>query len=378
VRCGAFAIAALLLVVGAARSGVSGEAAGQAVAGPRTAQLSQSGSVRRGSSCAITTRERVVAIGDVHGAYGPFVDILRAAGLIDGRDRWSGGRALLVQTGDVLDRGADSRRVLDLLQRLESEAASAGGAVHALLGNHEAMRIMRDLRYVSREEYAAFRSPDSETLRQRYYDVLLEGQSARAREADRDFDEPAFRREFLAAIPPGFVEMQIAFEATGAYGRWLRERDTMIRVNDVVFVHGGLTRDVAALGCEAVNATVRSELSAMLPLDDPRLTKTLSVGADGPLWHRGLVAEGSTMTSEEVDDILGRLDARTIVVGHTVAEGLRIRQRHEDRVVQIDTGMLGGTFYPGGLASALEIHNGIFTAIYEDRRQVLFERRAGS
>src|SRR5262245_13373628 len=67
--------------------------------------------------CNIQTTERVVAIGDVHGAYDPFVALLRATGLTDGRGRWTGGRAILVQTGDVVDRGPDSRRVLDLLRR---------------------------------------------------------------------------------------------------------------------------------------------------------------------------------------------------------------------------------------------------------------------
>src|SRR5688500_18647933 len=62
------------------------------------------------STCDLQTSERIVAVADVHGAHDRFVSILRAAGLIDGRERWSGGRAILVQTGDVLDRGADSRR----------------------------------------------------------------------------------------------------------------------------------------------------------------------------------------------------------------------------------------------------------------------------
>ena len=81
------------------------------------------------SPCDIRTSERVVAVGDVHGAYAQFAAILRAAVLIDGRDRWIGGRAILVQTGDVLDRGSDSRRALDLLRRLEREAAQARGRV---------------------------------------------------------------------------------------------------------------------------------------------------------------------------------------------------------------------------------------------------------
>ena len=72
---------------------------------------------KSGAPCEITTQERVVAVGDIHGGYDAFVAILREAQLLDRRDRWIGGRAVLVQTGDVLDRGADSRKALDLLRR---------------------------------------------------------------------------------------------------------------------------------------------------------------------------------------------------------------------------------------------------------------------
>jgi Calcineurin-like phosphoesterase len=85
------------------------------------------------ASCGIDGVDRIVAVGDVHGAYDRFVEILQTAGLVDNRQRWSGGRAHLVQLGDALDRGPDSRKVLDFLRRLEGEAAAAGGAVHALL-----------------------------------------------------------------------------------------------------------------------------------------------------------------------------------------------------------------------------------------------------
>src|SRR5688572_28492471 len=110
--------------------------------------VAATGNVSRGqtadNSCDVTTTERVVAIGDVHGAHDQFVAILRAAGLIDGRSRWRGGRAILIQTGDVFDRGTDSRKSVDLLRRLERDARSAGGRVIALMGNHEVMRLVGD------------------------------------------------------------------------------------------------------------------------------------------------------------------------------------------------------------------------------------------
>ncbi|HEY6552872.1 MAG TPA: metallophosphoesterase, partial [Vicinamibacteria bacterium] len=111
-----------------------------------------------------TKVDRVVAVGDIHGDYDQFVTVLRDAGLVDGQLAWSGGRAHLVQTGDRIDRGPDSRKVMDLLMRLEKEAKKASGAVHSLLGNHEAMNVLGDFRYVTPEEFAAFETPNSQRL----------------------------------------------------------------------------------------------------------------------------------------------------------------------------------------------------------------------
>jgi hypothetical protein len=77
-----------------------------------------------------TDVERVVAFADVHGAYAELVALLREAGVVDGGLRWSAGKTHVVSTGDLLDRGADSRKVMDLLMRLQGEAARAGGRLH--------------------------------------------------------------------------------------------------------------------------------------------------------------------------------------------------------------------------------------------------------
>lgn len=323
------------------------------------------------ASCAVETTERVVAVGDVHGAYDRFMAILQAAGLIDGRQRWSGGRTIFVQTGDVLDRGPDSRRVLDLLRRMAGEASRVGGRVHALLGNHEVMRILGDLRYVSAAEYAAFRSTTSEELRERYYRAALSDPATRATAPNLLSDEAAFRTGFLAQTPLGWVEMQMAFGPKGEYGRWLRERDTIIKINGTVFVHGGISRAIATMGCATVNATVRSELTTAPSAQ--QVTAPLALRDDGPLWYRGLAQESESAFASELDAILLDLKASAIVVGHTVTADGRLTSRFGGRVVQLDTGMLGGTFYPAGRASALEIRNGQFTAIYEDRREPLLE-----
>ena len=138
---------------------------------------------------------RVVAVGDVHGDYGGFVEVLRSAGLIDQKGKWTGGKTHLVQTGDVLDRGDDSRKVMDLLMNLEKQAAKAGGRVHALIGNHEAMNLYGDLRYTTPGEFAAFRSRDPEQLRAGDWD----------------------RRNIKAGHPPGWFEHRIELGPEGLY-----------------------------------------------------------------------------------------------------------------------------------------------------------------
>jgi hypothetical protein len=302
------------------------------------------------SACNIEGVERIVAIGDVHGAYDRFVDILKAAELVNDTLHWAGGRAHLVQTGDVLDRGPDSRRALDLLRRLESEAPQAGGAVHSLVGNHEVMRMLGDLRYVAPGEYQAFVTSRSEEVRQNF-----------AKQA-----RPDLRDQVVKETPLGLVEMRVAFGRDGEYGKWLRTHDAVARINGIVFLHGGISPAVAAQSCDAINATVRRELTS--DLDQTRAAPMASLAAreDGPLWYRGL----AQIPEADVDDILGKQHARAIVVGHTVTTTGRVAPRFGEKVVMIDTGMQPA-YVPAGRASAVEFLNGTLTAIYADSREVV-------
>jgi len=327
--------------------------------------------------CAIETPERIVAVGDVHGAFDKFTAILREAGLIDSRRRWTGGRAMLVQTGDVLDRGAESRQVLDLLRKLEGEAAKAGGQVHALLGNHEAMRIMGVMRDASPREIAAFRTADSEDLRDRYVEAIVQQNTEQARAVKQTFDAAAFRVRFYDENPPGAIELHLAFGPQGDYGRWLRTRNTMVKINGIVFMHGGISPALATIGCAAMNQRVRAELETVRPAD-PDLQTTLIAGPDGPLWYRGYFTDPPP-APEVLQGALDALGAKAIVVGHTPPAGFTITPSFSNQLFQIDTGMLDGEFFPGGRPSALEIKGETFTAIYEGKkREVLKPRNPSS
>jgi hypothetical protein len=324
--------------------------------------------------CRISAPGRVVAVGDVHGAYDRYVEILREAGLIDRNRRWTGGNTVFIQLGDVLHRGPDSRRVLDLLRTLEGEAARVGGHVRLLLGNHEVMRMGHDFRYVSREEYDAFRTRDSEDLRERLFQHLATQNAAQARARGAAFDQAAFRAQFLESTPLGSVEMQIAFGETGDYGRWLRQQAIVARVGDTAFIHAGLRREDAAVGCAGLNALVRRDVGRVM-VSDPKRDESPLWNEHGPLWYRGLAGVAPEATGDDLAAVLKSLEVSRLVIAHTVVEPGRIRPRFDGRVIPIDTGMLGGEFYTGGKAAALEISGDTITAIYVGARERVDVRR---
>ncbi len=87
------------------------------------------------------TSTSISVIGDVHGQFKKLARLLREAGLVDETLAWAGSEAALWFLGDFFDRGPDGIAVVDLVMRLQDEAAAAGGQVGALLGNHEVLML---------------------------------------------------------------------------------------------------------------------------------------------------------------------------------------------------------------------------------------------
>src|ERR1019366_8570076 len=170
--------------------------------------------------------QRIVAIGDIHGDYDRLVDLLRTTKLIDKQNAWAGGATHLVLDGDMVDRGPASRKVLDLVMALEAQAPSAGGAVHPLIGNHEAMDIIGDLRYVSKEDWESYRSPGSQKLLEAAAKSILDALTERGTPPP---DAEAFLKDFLSQHPLGWVEQRLLFGPNGKYGKWLRQQNAIIR-----------------------------------------------------------------------------------------------------------------------------------------------------
>lgn len=297
--------------------------------------------------------ERIVAIGDVHGDYDAFVSLLRTAKLIDRGTSWTGGMAHLVLPGDYLDRGKDSRKVIDLLMELEPRARKAGGRVHALLGNHETMNIYGDLRYVVKADYDAFRGPDSQELREAALEAALQAQ----RKTDGpQMDAAAFRKKFEEEHPLGWVERREAFSAEGKYGKWLRQKNVIVQINDLIFLHGGISPKYASWTLNSINDSVHAELA-----DFSKFNGGVTTGQDGPLWYRGLAEapESDRAVADAVDVFLQNQQARHMVVGHTPQ--VAVLPRFGGKVILIDVGL--SAFF-GGPPAFLLVDRGKYYAVH--------------
>jgi hypothetical protein len=346
--------------------------------------------------------ERIVAIGDIHGSYDGFVSILQRAGLVDEDVHWIGGKTTFVQTGDVFDRGVEVFEVLDLLMRLQGEAAAAGGQVIALLGNHEGMNLVGFFRDVNPEVYATFVDKKSEKRRKAAFKDFKKYWLA---QAEKILGAPVaevpddVKEQWMAAIPPGWLEYKEALGPEAHYGSWLHQRPVAVVINGVLFVHGGVGPALAGLSVDDINDKVASELAAYhrlreamiadklvpttaelaslmnvyLEMDppDPKYAELadaenwLVFSEGGPLWFRGTARWDEETATEEIIELLAGVGAQRVVSGHTVQDEGRIEVRFDGRVFLIDTGMLSSV-YTGGRPSALVIEDGAFTAIYAD------------
>lgn len=320
--------------------------------------------------------ERVVAFGDVHGANDALLELLRYLDVIDDDNGWTGGRTHLVSLGDLLDRGPDSREAMDLLMRLQSEAETAGGRVHVVLGNHEVMNLTGDLRYVSVEEYAAFAGEETGAERQQAFAAM--------REAGKTVAENDY--------PPGYFAHRRAFAADGRYGAWLLSLPAVVIVNDSAFAHGGFPDWMNEYTLGDINNQVSDDLTRLLSAG-AELRKTSSIpswedlldrrsnptedadfkwlqespflGNDGPFWYRGNAHCHLLIETPVVNRALEHFDVKRLVIGHSPTSTRRIQQRFDNAVILADTGMLDA-YYRGQPTALVQEAGGLRFAYPND------------
>lgn len=242
--------------------------------------------------------ERLAAVSDVHGNLAGLQALLRAHGIIDATNRWTFGKGHLVVVGDVMDRGAQVTEAYWLLRSLETQAARQGGRVHVVMGNHEAMVLSGDWRYVN----------------------------------------PKYAGLSKGVLPP----LDVLYGPDSEVGRWLRLRPAMVRIGRTLFIHGGISPQLLA-GKPSLQA-VNDGLAAVWKSGTSEETRKAVLGAHGPLWYRGLIpgadAKLGDAAPEHVEALLRTFDADRVVVGHSTLE--TVTPFHGGRVIGVDAGLKEG------------------------------------
>ena len=219
-------------------------------------------------------------VADTHGEFEILAGLLMKQGVVDDRLRWKFGRGRLLILGDVFDRGAHQTEILWLLYELEAQARKAGGAVYLVLGNHETMVLRGDLRYL----HAKYRET-AELLEVASYSQLFDGGSV--------------------------------------VGQWLRSKPAVLRLNDYLSLHGGISPDLVdrQLSLADINSSVRAVLMGREPAAGAERERAeFLFGEAGPLWYRGYFPQetaGAIATTADIDRIRRHFGVRTLLVGHT-------------------------------------------------------------
>lgn len=214
-------------------------------------------------------------VSDIEGNFRAFRKLLQANNIIDSNFNWIFGNGHLVLTGDFVDRGVQQTEVLWLIYSLEEKAKAAGGYVHYVLGNHEIMNMSGDLRYLN-SKYGA----NAVLLGENYVNLLGENSEL---------------------------------------GRWLRTKNVIEKVGDILFCHAGVSAAVNRmdLSTSKINKLVRPFYADSTYQYNTPETDTLYSDL-GPFWYRGYYYGDSRASSAQVDSTLLSYRVKHVATGHTV------------------------------------------------------------
>ena len=243
--------------------------------------------------------ENIAALSDIHGQYDLAIEILKNNGIIDPNLDWNFGKGHLVIVGDVFDRGPKINEMLWLLFKLEIQAKEKGGRLHFLLGNHEYMVLHKDLRYVH-DRYKV-----STKLLELEYDELYNNKTI--------------------------------------IGRWLRSKSTIIKINNSIFVHGGISKEfIAKNGIDLSNTNQIMRSSIQRSKQEMKSTDFYKTyyGKKSLIWYRGYFYDN--LVDADISKILTQVNSENIVVGHCSNE--KVVQLYDHKIFGVDSSIKKGTY----------------------------------
>ncbi len=322
--------------------------------------------------CVWRNVDRIVVVGDLHGAYENFVKILKETGLVNETLQWTGGKTHLVQIGDILDRGDRARDIFDLLKRLEVEAQSAGGFVHVLIGNHEEMNLADTAfdvdGYITSKQLISFVSEKYVKKQERIFRRKKKKMQRKSLSSDYDIS-----LHWSQVIENGknnktHVGRRNYFRNLNReYGRWILNHNLVVKINDMIFNHAGIIELYSKMRLDEMNMLYRMELGAVRTAILNERMPSIPVykmrfynNPNGPLWSRDFVRNDPKDFKDDIDRILFNLDASHMFIGHSplFLFGLKGMKLYDGKIWVVDTGISDYYLDRGGFIGALIIERG--------------------
>ena len=290
---------------------------------------------------------RVVAIGDLHGDLGKARAALRTADVIDANDRWCGGTSVVVQVGDILDRGDDEVAIFHLLHRLQGEALRAGGRLHVMNGNHESMNVVAAQTQGGRFRYAT--AGGMEAYRH-WADTQRFAAALKLRCGVKQHPHLAPGSTAAEVEPAGAARAQSMCADCPFSRLFLHGKPVALQIGSTLFTHGGWVPEHASHGIDAVNAAADAWMrGASYPSNTPPAAASPPLppvlgGSRAVVWSRG---HGWPNPAKcDCADLTAALAATPsgparVVVGHTIQQG-GINAVCDGAAIRVDVGMSAG------------------------------------
>ncbi|KAJ0244889.1 Shewanella-like protein phosphatase 1 [Hirschfeldia incana] len=273
---------------------------------------------------------RIIAVGDLHGDLSKARDALQIAGVLssDGKDQWVGEDTVVVQVGDILDRGEDEIAILSLLRLLDEQAKANGGAVFQVNGNHETMNVEGDFRYVDTRafdeciDFLDYLEDYAQDYDKAFKNWIFESKQFKE---DRKSSLTYWDQWNIVKRQKGVIARSVLFRPGGRLACELSRHGVILRVNNWVFCHGGLLPHHVAYGVERINREVSTWMkSSSEDEDSPEMPFIATRGYDSVVWSRLYSRETSDLNEYQIEqaskilrDSLEAVGAKAMVVGHT-------------------------------------------------------------
>lgn len=271
----------------------------------------------------IQWNHKIIAIGDIHGDVESLKLILRHSNLIDENDEWIAEDVMLVQVGDILDRGVFGTYIYDYLLKLQKDAIKKNSKVILIMGNHEQLNLCGAFHYVNESEVMLF------------------------------FQNNRNNRLFSFTNKNGY------------YFKKLIRLPVIVKINNIIFTHGGISKHMSEYDINTINLKTRLQIENKCKMF--QFEKYNYLSKEGVLWNNEIshqVKLQPKKTCKHLRNILKKYNAKGLVVGHTRQKSHEIQTYCNNSFFLIDTGMSlfmnNGQPYP----NYLQIEKGKFKTVH--------------